>query len=85
MFAVLLSNDKLEEALIDAEKLLEKEPSNMFALEAAITALFRLKKFDEAIKLLTTRIEKTPDNGPIYRARARAYVQKDDSEKRLPT
>ncbi len=34
--------------MTDAEKLLEKEPDNLFALEAAITALFGLKKYDEA-------------------------------------
>ena len=38
--AVLLTTGKLEEAVADASKLLEKEPDNMFALEAAVTLCF---------------------------------------------
>lgn len=76
--ALQMRMGKLQEAVEDAEKMLEADESNMFALEAAIQSLLGLQKTDEAIDLLTARIEKSPTQGVFYRVRARAYLIKEN-------
>lgn len=76
-----MAQGKLQEAVKDAEKLLEKDSNNQFAVDAIFQSLVRLRKFDEALKLKTQQIEKTPDNPSYYSERAGAYrVMSFDSE-----
>lgn len=76
-----IAQGKLQEAVEDAEKLLEKDSNNQFAVDALFRSLVGLRKFDEALKLKTQQIDKTPDNATYYSERAGAYrVMSFDSE-----
>lgn len=80
LIALQMAIGNLQEAVDDAEKLLEKDEDNMFAIQAAVQSLLGLEKADAAIKLLSTRIAKDPKNGMFYRVRASAYRLKSYSD-----
>ncbi len=75
--AIQLALGKLQEVVADAEQMMAKDEDNLFAFEAAIRAMVGLEKNDEAIELLTKRIDKpgTKDETKSIFYRMRAQVQ----------
>ncbi|GAB5406251.1 MAG: tetratricopeptide repeat protein [Aureliella sp.] len=73
MIGFKIAQGKLQEAIEDAEKLLEKDADNQFAVDALFRSLVGLRKFDEALKLKSSQIEKAPDSPQFYMDRAGAY------------
>ncbi len=71
---LLLGTQKFEQAYQDVERLLKRDDSNAFALTAAFESLFQLKRYDDIVKLLSPKIEATPDKGVLYRMRGHAYL-----------
>lgn len=73
LIAFQISVGKLQEAMDDAKRLLDKDEDNVFAIDAIFGSLVGLRKFDEAIALVTQQIEAKPEQANLYAARARAY------------
>lgn len=80
---MLMGTQKFEEAYQDVERLLKQDSGNPFAIAAAVESLFHLKRYDDAINILTPRIEAKPTDGSLYRMRGQAYMEKDDMDKAL--
>ncbi|MFO0940206.1 MAG: tetratricopeptide repeat protein [Pirellulales bacterium] len=78
--AILLATQKFDEAASEAEKLLEKDADNTIAFGAALDSFTQLKRFKDAIDLLTKRIEANPKAGENYRWRGRVYLAQDASK-----
>lgn len=75
-----MGTGRLQEAVEDAQKILETDADNLFAIGAAVQSLLQLKKPNEAIELLSNCIERAPDKEAFYRERARAYRMKSFDE-----
>jgi tetratricopeptide (TPR) repeat protein len=78
--ALLITQDKFDEAYKDVQELLNRDEENIFAIQAAVQCLVSLERIDEAIDLLSKRVEAMPENADFRRVRARLYLQqkKDD-------
>lgn len=78
--AILLASEKFAEAASEAEALLAKDENNQLAFGAALDSFVQLKRFDDAIKMLTKRIEANPKVADNYRWRGRIFLaqEKDD-------
>ncbi len=69
-----LSLNKLEEAYVDIQKLLDNEDANEFAIQAAFDTLLKMKKYDELRDILSKQIDSKPKDGRLYRLRGAVYI-----------
>lgn len=78
-----LEKGENEKAMADLAKLLEKDASNVAALESISDVLTRLKKYDEAITYIEKVIALNPTAAPGYILRARLLALKEDNKAAL--
>lgn len=83
MLGLLISKGKFDEVYESSKKLLEEDSDNIFAIGAAVDALMELDRRDDALKLLTQKIEGLPDSAPLYVFRGRLYIELKEFDKAI--
>ena len=59
---ILLNQGKFKEALTISDKVLEKDPENLVALNIKVDSLFMLEKFEEALEISNKILAKNAEN-----------------------
>lgn len=80
---LLVATGKFDLAYEGAKTFLDQQPDNLFAIQAAVAALKELDRTDDAIALLTEKIESLSDPSPLYRVRAEMYMEKEKADEAL--
>lgn len=79
-----LAQGEFETSLSESKLLLEQDPGNMLALQAAVQSLVSLERNEEAVKFLEGKIETTEDAdvAPLYATLAKLMMELPDGESR---
>lgn len=77
-----LAQGEFETSLSESKLLLEQDPGNMLALQAAVQSLVSLERNEEAVKFLEGKIETTEDAdvAPLYATLAKLMMELPDGE-----
>ena len=76
IITVQVGAEKFEEAYKEAKKLLTQDPKSLFAIKVSVAALKALDRLDEAIALITEKLEVVPDPLVLLSDRADLYLDK---------